>query len=238
MVAAERHPQVRVRVGHIHEVPADGHPEVAFLPQFSADACFGGFAGPNLAAGELPQAAEHRARAPLAEENPSPPPHDAGADLDVGDAAARPARGNLLLEAAGEREAQAPDRAGAAVGLARRADAAAEFHHRLVPIAGVPLGHERLGGAPEAGARRAGVRGLADGKPAGEDADGVGVKGRQSPTERNRQDRAAGVASDAGQARQRARIVGHAPAVVADDAPGGLVQVHRAAIVAEALPRF
>ncbi len=110
------------------------------------------------------------------------------------------------------------------------------FHRRPCSPFALVLRHKRLGDLPHA-PRDLRLRDrFPYREPSRQHADPVAVDARHPPAERDRKDRPRGVPSDAGQRRERLRIGRHAAAMVADDGPRGRMQVHRAAIVPQALP--
>ena len=132
---------------------------------------------------------------------------------------------------------EAAHRAGQAEGFLAMADGRAEFHHRLIVVAGRVRREEGLGQGGE-GLRRA--RAVAERRrvrgQAREDADHVPVDARGRRAEGDAGDRRRGVRSDAGQfppGRGIARRRGHRR-----DCLGEAVEVARARVVAEAFPEF
>ena len=120
---------------------------------------------------------------------------------------------------------------------AAAADFAAQFHQGLVEAADVARRQHGLGRRPKqllAGRRR----GLAVvGQQPAEDPHRVGFQDRPPLVEGDGEDRPRRVAANARQSLDRLGIAGEAAVVVGDDLPGGLVELPRAAIVAQSFPK-
>ena len=228
---------MRVGVVHAGDLGADLDVQPDLLAQLAGAGVGRGLVGLDLASRELPEPAEHGVLGAALDEVPAAGvAHEADGDGLVRNGLSLRDDRKRLGVARGSGGADARERADRAGGAARRADRRADLHHGLVEAAGVvPVEQavrEGLERAPSRG--RAGV-GL-DGEDPGEDADHVPVQHRQRLIEGQREHGRGGIRADARESPDGLLRLGKRPAVLGDDPLRGVVQVARAAVVAQPFP--
>ena len=125
-----------------------------------------------------------------------------------------------------------------APGCIRQAYGGAQVHHREGRVTAFPLSHQAGGSFPQDPLQPAGPGIPIDGVEAGDDATRVRVEDRDVRPESDRGDRPGRRSSDPGECHQLLHRPRHFAAVAGDEDPCGPVEVSRAGIVPETLPRL
>jgi len=210
--------------------------DAQFLAEFAPETCLGGLARLDLAAGELPEAAEKAFGLAAVNEDSAGVADDADGAFDVRQGfAARGARQAALL-AARAGGAAAAQRTGRAEGIARQADCGAEFHQRLVEVPRAPGRQPGAGDAPKTFGQGRCLRVAPKALQTAEDARHVPIHDRFPASEGDAGDGAGGVTPDARQAAQGFGRIGQSSAVFTEDLGRRAAQVAGAGVVAKSLP--
>ena len=211
--------------------------DAQFFPDFPPQA--GGQVGVGifqLPTGEFPQAPQHTALRALGNQDEPVFSDDRRGDRVVRDGGFGFAYGQLRLAAARVRQAFPPQRAAGAVRRFGFADQRAEFHQRLVVVARAFAREGVFGGFPQLFFDSHGAERFAQIHQARKHPADVRVQGWGGKVEGNGSNRAGGVAPDAWQRAQGVQVRGQLAAVLLAEQPGALVQVARAAVIAQPFP--
>ena len=144
--------EVRVGVFDDADLSAGLDDDVQFLFGLADDGRGELFAAEAFAAGEFPQAAEEAFGFAFVDEELAGFPDQADGDDLQRELGGFFADGEFVLQAAGAGNAVLSDRAGQAQRISRKANGCAQFHHRLVEVAGIIRIQKFLGAVPELGA--------------------------------------------------------------------------------------
>src|SRR4029079_5661220 len=147
-------------------------------------------------------------------------------------------RRNGLLQSPTIGDTQPGERTAVAGRRGRRADECAEFHQRLVEVAGPLLREHGFSRRPDPRLPRSLTRIATIAEETRQNAQAISFNNREWTVKCLRQDRAQNVSANAGQGGPDLRVVRKFATVVRDELLRGHVQVAGAAIVAESFPEL
>lgn len=187
--------------------------------------------------GQLEQTRHAAARRAPHEEHVATARDDEHVEFDFERGAARLRARQFGLATRRASSAAPRERTRVAARALRRANGRAELHHRLVPLAGAGFGDQAAGERPELAFEQLRTERRVEFEKSREHPRDVAVDQRLGRIERDRQDGAGGVRTDAGQLAHERGLAWELAAVTLDQRLCRRVKVSRATVVPEPAPR-